>query len=100
MIDNINKIAVSGRYETGTSVEIYSSGLTFETTYTYLRSEAVSVTMADVYSCGSVSSVDRSACDHMYKWIHGLKRTATLITNSEKNRIQYFERQRRAIDRL
>jgi len=100
MIGNIDKLILSGKYDNGNHIDIYTSGITFETNYTYLRSESIKISMTDVYTSGAMSSIDHNACDHMHQWMQSLKRTANLITNSEKNRIQFLEKQLKAIDDL
>jgi len=100
LVSKIEKYAITGCYPNGAEIDIYTTGLTFETTYTYLYSSTVKVSMAEVYTSGSMSSVDASACEHMRKWMQALKRTSVRITDSEKNRIKYLENQYRDLEKF
>ncbi|MDR1813329.1 MAG: hypothetical protein LBR18_00555 [Tannerella sp.] len=100
MFSRIEAIAIKGAYPNGNEVEIYTSGVSFETTYTYLYSESVYVSMIGVFTTGSMSSVDPQSCNHMRSWLRALKRTATPITGNEKNRIQYIEKQLKVLNTL
>jgi hypothetical protein len=100
LFDNISAMAISGCYPNGSRLDMYTSGLSFETTYSYLSSKSVKLCMAEVYTCGSMSSVDADACNYMRTWMLGLKRTSTRITHSEKNRVKYLENQYVELNRL
>jgi len=100
MLKFMEKSAIKGRSECGNELEIYTTGLSFETSYTYLYSESVYVTMIDAFTTGSMSAVDAMSCEHMRLWLRSLKRTSTSISESEKNRILYFEKQREILSTL
>jgi len=97
VIDNYEKFGLSGKYDTGAEIEIYTSGLSFETTYTYLYSDQIYVSMVDVFSTGSMSSVEKEACEHLRQWLQSLRRASTPLTGSEKNLVIFLEKQRSLI---
>ncbi|MDR1724247.1 MAG: hypothetical protein LBR84_09980 [Tannerella sp.] len=100
MLDLIEKVVTVGAFENGNEVELYTSNVSFETTYSYLYSDNINVSRVDVFTIGSMTSVDADSCEHMRKWLHSIKRTSTLISGIEINRIQYMDRQRRILDSL
>jgi len=80
-------------------VEIYISSLNFDTTYSYLTSGDICVSMSHVYGLGAYTSLEKEACDIMKKWIQGLKKTSTLISNaSQIDRVKYFKHQRSLLE--
>jgi len=100
LIHNIEQLAISGCYPNGNKLEMYTTGLTFETTYTYLLSTRVKLSMVDVYTLGSMSSEYEESCSYMKKWIQGLKRTSIRVTDSEINRIKYLDNQYRELEKI
>ncbi|MDR1724470.1 MAG: hypothetical protein LBR84_11095 [Tannerella sp.] len=100
LINCVEKIATFGAYDNGKEVDLYVTGLTFETTYTYIYSDSVTVSMVDAFTTGSMASVDKDACDHIRKWLRSMKRTSTMISSSEKNRIMYFDKQRSIVENM
>lgn len=84
---------------TGNKVEVYISSLNFDTSYSYLASEDICVSMSQVYGLGAYTSLGKDANETMKNWIQGLKKTATLISNtSQIDRIRYFRYQRSLLD--
>jgi len=94
IIDRFDQIALEGKFSNGNTVELYSTGLSFETTYSYVYSDKMFISMVDVFTSSAMSSVERNSCEHMRTWIRSMKRTSLPITNSEKNRINFVEKQR------
>ena len=102
LIDYIEKIAITGQFqETGNSVSLYISDIDIATNYTYWESENIHLCMVKMFLLCSVSSMDESTFERMKKWIHSYIKTSTLITlTNEKQRVLYFEKQRKIIDEL
>lgn len=83
---------------TGNKVETYVSSLNFETTYTYLISNNVSIGMSNAFCLGAFTSLDKEACEKMKKWIWGLKKSSTLISGAaQRDKILFFEKQRNVL---
>jgi hypothetical protein len=94
-LTRLEKLAIKGTYNNGNKVDIYVSSLNFETTYYYLASDIENIAMISSFSVGAVTSLEKSVCEQMKIWMHGLKRTSTLIScSAEKDRISFFEKQR------
>ncbi|MDH6357288.1 hypothetical protein [Parabacteroides sp. PF5-9] len=86
-------------YNTENKVEMYISLLNFDTTYNYLSSGDIHVSMSTVYGLGAYTSLEKEACDSMKKWIQGLKKTSTLISGiSQLDRIRFFKQQRELLE--
>lgn len=101
MLDTIKKYADHGKFEdTGNTIEIYVSNLNFETSYSYLSGNNISLSMSSVYTLGAFSSLEGEACKEMKKWIMGLKKSSTLISGvAEREKILFFKRQREILDK-
>jgi hypothetical protein len=99
-LNDLEKIAIVGTYDTGNKVEIFVSDLNFETSYSYLMSNNIYVSMIDAFTLGSVTSVDQEACEKMRTWMQALKRTSMLISGAEKNRVLFFEKQRGMLEKM
>jgi len=96
-LDHIETLLIKGVNDYGNRVDIYESGLNFETSYSYLSADNIFISMIDAFSVGAVTSLDDRAGDIMYNWMQSLKRTAVLVSNSEKNRIQFMDKQRKLL---
>ncbi|MDR3267657.1 MAG: hypothetical protein LBT83_01135 [Tannerella sp.] len=94
-LDHMEKMAIQGAYANGNKVEIFVSSLNFETTYHYLSSENIHISMISSFAIGAVTSLEKEVCDKLKIWMQALKRTSTLIScSAEKERILFFEKQR------
>jgi hypothetical protein len=100
LIDRIEFLAVNGAYENGNKVDIYISGLNFETSYSYLYADKIYVSMVEAFTLGAISSIELQACEITRKWINSMKRTAISITDSERQRVRFLTRQRELLNRL
>jgi len=94
------QLAINGEYDTGNKVDFYVSGLYLDSSYSYLISEKLYITMIDAYTVGAVTSLDEEAGTLLKQWMKSLKSTSTLITGSERSRMQFFDRQYKCIDQL
>jgi len=101
MLDNLEWLINHGAYpETNNKIDIYVSGLNFETSYSYLLAGNTIIAMIDAFTMGAVTSQDPPAGDFMLRWMNSMKRTSTLVTGSEKNRILFLEKQRETLNKL
>jgi hypothetical protein len=92
-INTIEKLLINGTFDNGNKVDIYVSEMNLETSYSYLKSENINVSMIDAYTLGAVTSMDAETTEIMKKWMQSVKRTSTIISGSEKNRIEFIEKQ-------
>jgi hypothetical protein len=99
-LDFFEKLAIQGSFSNGNKMDLYISGVNFETSYSYLSSHNIHISMINAFTLGTVTSVDEQACEKMKIWMQALKRTSTLITGAEKNRILFFEKQRQILERI
>jgi len=102
MLDYLEKMAVTGQFqETGNLVNLYISDIDITTSYTYLESENIHFSMIKTFILSSVNSTDEITFERMKKWIHSLIKISTLITlTNERQRVLYFEKQRRIVSEL
>lgn len=96
LLETLESYADNGVYaSTGNRVETYVSNLNFETTYSYLSSDDISVSMSSAYCLGAFTSLERSACDEMRTWIQSLKKGSTFISGAaQREKMIFFEKQR------
>ena len=90
MLDDFEKIIETGRFKTGNKVEIYLSNMNFETTYCYLKGNSFNLSMIGVFGLNYVTSLDRRTLEYMKEWIHILKTSSTLISESGQIQIAQF----------
>jgi hypothetical protein len=99
-INTVEKLAINEAFDNGNKVDIFVSEMALETSYSYLASETINITMIDAFTMGAVTSLDAKVSEITKKWLHSIKRTSTIITGSEKNRIEFIEKQMRYIEEL
>jgi hypothetical protein len=102
LLDYLEKIALTGLFkETGNSVNLYISDVDITTNYTYFETENIHFSMVKTFFLSSVTSFDEIMFGKMKRWIQSLIKTSTLITlTNEKQRVLYFEQQRKIINEL
>lgn len=101
MIDTLEHYADSGKFDsTGNEIETYVSNLNFETSYSYLFSDNISLCMSTAYSLGAFTSQEDDACEDMKNWISGLKKSSILISGvAELDKIIFFNKQREILEK-
>lgn len=93
-LNELERLTQVEAYDTGNKVEIYVSNLNFETTYSYLVSNNLTLAMVSAFALSSVTSVELEACEYMKMWVQSLKRTSTLISGcAEVDRRMFFKKQ-------
>jgi hypothetical protein len=102
ILDYIEKMAITGQFkETGNSVSLFISDIDISTNYTYLESNNIYFSIVKMFLLSSVTSMDKNIFDKMKKWLHSLIKISTLITlTNEKQRVLYFEKQRKIVSEL
>ena len=102
MLDYLEKLAVTGHFEeTGNPVNLYISDIDITTSYTYLESENIHFSMVKTFILSSINSTNENTFERMKKWIHSLIKISALITlTNEKQRVLYFENQRKIVNEL
>jgi len=102
ILDYLEKIAITGQYkETGNAVNIYISDIDITTSYACLEAKNIHFSMFKAFILSYVTSFDENTFIKMKKWIQSLIKTSTLITlTNEKQRVLYFEKQRKIINEL
>ncbi|MDR2913755.1 MAG: hypothetical protein LBV74_02810 [Tannerella sp.] len=100
LLNTLEHFADYGEYDTGNKVETYISNLAFDTTYTYLSSENINVSMNNAYCLGAFTSTEKDACKEIKNWIQGLKKSSSLISGvSQYEKIAFFEKQKSYLDK-
>ena len=102
MLDYLEKIAITGQFkETGNSVNIYISDIDITTCYTYFETSSTYLSMIKAFILSYITSLDKRMFEKTKRWIHALIKISTLITlTNEKQRVLYFEKQRKIVNEL
>lgn len=101
LTDELETLARDGKFSNGGKVNIYISNINFETTYSYIESANIQLSMIRIYAINSISSQDAEMFRSLKEWIQSLKKFSTLISESgEMQRIQFFNEQREIIGKL
>ena len=101
-LDYIEEIAINGCFEeTGNSVSFYISDINFNTNYCCVKINDMYISHIKSFILNSAQSFDISSYQKINNWIHSLKRSSTLITQSGAvHRAEFFEKQRMIISEL
>ncbi len=101
LLDDTEKIALSGHFLNGNSVSIYLSHIHFDASYTFLEKKDFQLSLLRLYSVNSMDTLHPEICHILREWIKTLKRYSTLITESnEMQRIIFFKQQHDYVDSL
>ena len=102
LLDSLENMAIDGQFkETGKPINLYISDIAITTNYTYVEAGNIHFSMIRAFTLSSVTSFDEKVFEKMKKWIHSLIKLSTLITlTNERQRVLYFEEQRKIIDEL
>jgi len=102
ILDSLENMAITGQFkETGKPINLYISDIAVTTNYTYIEADNIYFSMVRAFTLSSVTSFDEKVFEKMKKWIHSLIKLSTLITlTNERQRVLYFEKQRKIIDEL
>ena len=102
LLDYIEEITLNGCFEeTGKHVSFYISEVNFDADYSYVHIDDFYITHVRAFILNSVASTDLSSFRKTKNWIHSLKKSSTLITQSAAAfRVVFFEKQREIISEL
>lgn len=102
LLDYLEETAITGQFkETGKEVNLYISDIDVTTNYGYIEAKNTYFSMIKAFLLTSVTSTDEKTFDRMKKWIHSFIKISTLITQTnEKQRVLYFEKQRKIVNEL
>jgi len=101
-LDYIEEIAINGCFEeTGNPVSFYISDINFNTNYCCVKINDLYISHVKSFILSSAQSFDKSSYRKINNWIHSLKRSSTLITQSGAvHRAEFFEKQRMIVSEL
>jgi hypothetical protein len=102
MLDYIENIAISGVFkETGSPAYLYISDIDITSNYTYVAAGNYKYAFLKTFLLTFATSVDEYFFEKIKNWIHSFIRISTLITvTNEKQRVLYFEKQRKIVNEL
>lgn len=101
LLDYLEALATTAKYENGNDVYLYVSNVNFESTYSYLRVHNSRISFIDIFLLNAAASVDEDIYEHVKTWVLALRRSSTLISHSgELQRIKFFKEQRKIIESL
>jgi len=102
LLDYIEEIASNGCFEeTGNPVSFYISDVNLDADYSYVQINNFYMTHVRTFVLNSVASTDLSSFRKTKNWIHSLKKSSILISQSGTTfRTDFFEKQRRIISEM
>lgn len=101
MLNELEAIALKGKFASGNKVKIYLSNINFEATYSYVCSTNSQLCLMRIYSINSITTQDAAVFTSVKEWIQSLKKFSTLISSSgEMHRIEFFTKQHEIVNRL
>lgn len=100
-LNDLERYTNAGSFISGGKVQVYISNLQFDTNYSYFDAENYRMTLMRAFSLNDAYSFDEKVFLNMKKWTQFLKRTSTLISESDElQRVVFFEKQRDALKLL
>jgi hypothetical protein len=102
LLDYIEEIALKGSFEeTGKPVSFYISDINLDADYCYVKLNDMYISHVRAFILNSVKSTNQSSFRKIKDWIHSLKKSSTLITQSAAAyRADFFEKQRKMVSEL
>jgi hypothetical protein len=100
-INDLERYAVNGHFDTGNKVEIFLANVHLDASYNYIDADKYKLTVIRTFTFSDSYSFDEVVFQKMKNWLNFLKRTSTLISEGNvTERITFFEQQRKIIDSL
>jgi hypothetical protein len=97
----LESIASTGKFETGNTIQIYISNINSDTSYSYLDTPRLHLSMVSIFAPNYAVALDEKTLQKVKERIQYLKRVSTLISESgEIQRIQFFKEQYKLIETL
>jgi len=102
LLDYIEDITLNGSFkETGNNVTFYISDINFESDYSYWQLNDLNLSFVRTFILNAVVSTDKTSFRKIKDWIHSLKKSSTLISQSGAiYRTNFIEKQRKIIEEL
>jgi hypothetical protein len=102
LLDYLENIAITGQFkETGNEVHIYISDIDITSNYCYMEADDIQFSLIKTFILTSVTSLDKTTFEKMKAWVHSFIKISSLITVAgEKQRIMYFDTQRKIISEI
>lgn len=99
MVNYMEQLAVTGRYDNGSQVQIYVSDISFERSYYNIKINEEYVSIIETCILNGIASTDKISYLKMEDWLDSRRRLSTLITQSgELQRVAFFTQLRRQLD--
>ncbi len=100
-LDDLERLAASGRFPTGKRVDFFITQMSIEATYHYVDSVNCSFTGLKLFQLSDAMSPEPKNIPRIKEWLYSLKRTSVQISESgELHRIRYFDKQRELVSQL
>jgi hypothetical protein len=102
LLDYMHEVANKGCYpETQNKVNLYISQLNIDTNYSYTFSVAANICFVHVFEKFELFMINSELTNNFKTWMQSKKKTSIQISEvDERNRVEYFTKQRRLIDGL
>lgn len=101
MLDEMEALAVGGRFGNGRSLSFFVSSLPIDNNYTCFKAPGFRQCMIEVFLSGGLFSYDARPYTLVRDWMQSLIKTSTLISEcGELQRSRFFKRQREMVDGL
>jgi hypothetical protein len=102
LLDYMCGVATKGCWpETGNKVNLYISQINVDTNYSYYYSKDVKLFSIQAFAKNDVYICDSSMVENFRIWMQSKKRSSVQISEvNEKDRIEFFMKQRRLVDTL
>lgn len=100
-LTDFENLATNGCYPTGKKVYVYLTSISFESSFSYYKTNQLSLTNIRAFTLNDVISTDKQVFETIKRWTSSLIKTSTLISESnEIQRILFFEEQRKIVETL
>jgi len=101
LLNDLERYAANGCFDTDNKVEIFLSNVHFEANYYYVDSTNYKLTIIRSFAFNDFYSFNEVVFQDMKNWLNFLKRTSTLISEGNvAERIRFFEEQRKLVDSM
>ena len=102
MLDYMHEVANNGCYpETKNKVNFYISQLHIDTNYSYVCTPDHNICFIHVFEKYDIHTYNKEMVEYFMSWMQQKKRSSIQISEvDERNRIEYFARQRQIIEHL
>ncbi|MCL1934537.1 MAG: hypothetical protein FWF53_12085 [Candidatus Azobacteroides sp.] len=102
LLDYLEDMAITGQFkETGKAVNLYIADIDISACYSYMETPNTHFSLMKAFLLSYVTSFDEDTFQRMKNCIQSLIKISTLITlTNEKQRVLYFEKQRKIVNEL